>query len=111
MDQNKKKNKEELGKIIKTKREALSMSQDLLAQKIGVSAPTISLYESGDRSPDLDMIKKIAKVLKTPVAFFIGIDLPKADVDLALRSEKLELEDIEKVKDYIRLIKNANSKQ
>lgn len=48
-----------------------SMSQKDLAIKVNVSPMTISHYESGRRTPDMDIIRRIAEVLGVRVADFL----------------------------------------
>lgn len=52
-----------LGETIKTKREALGLTQQELADQLFVSRQTVSRWESGSRCPDLIMSKKISMVL------------------------------------------------
>ena len=49
-----------------------NMSKKELADKCGVSAMTITHYESGDRKPDIDMIKNLADALGVFVADFLA---------------------------------------
>lgn len=94
-----------ISQFIREKREQLSMTQDELASKIGVKAATISLYESGNRNPDLDRLKKIADAFDIPMATLLDIEVPKENLDIALRSEKLDVKQIEEVKRYIQMLK------
>lgn len=48
---------------IKEIRQRLNLSQADLAARLGVSVPTVSRYETGERSPDLETAAKIAKAL------------------------------------------------
>ena len=48
---------------IKTLRKQLGWSQELLAEKIGVSAPYITQIESGKRTPSLDIVEKMSLAL------------------------------------------------
>ncbi|MBQ9011811.1 MAG: helix-turn-helix transcriptional regulator [Bacilli bacterium] len=52
------------GRKIKEKRKSLRMSQDDLANKVGVSKVAICWYESGDRTPSLDNFLKLADALE-----------------------------------------------
>ena len=58
-----------LGETIKAKREELKMTQDELAQKISVTAATISLYESGLRKPEMNKIKSLLHDLRAALQF------------------------------------------
>ncbi len=48
---------------LKEFRIAKGLTQKALAQLLNVSEPTISLYESGMRKPDIVTLKKLAKIL------------------------------------------------
>ena len=48
---------------IKTLRKKLGWSQELLAEKTGVSAPYITQIEVGKRTPSLDIVEKLASAL------------------------------------------------
>lgn len=58
----------EIGAKIKSLRLANSMTQEQLAQKLGVSAQAISKWESGTNIPDIQMLPCLA------VIFGISID-------------------------------------
>lgn len=48
---------------IKSLRKKLGWSQELLAEKTGVSAPYITQIEVGKRTPSLDIVEKLAFAL------------------------------------------------
>lgn len=48
---------------IKSLRKKLGWSQELLAEKTGVSAPYITQIEVGKRTPSLDIVEKLALAL------------------------------------------------
>ncbi|MBO4629974.1 MAG: helix-turn-helix transcriptional regulator [Treponema sp.] len=48
---------------IKSLRKKLGWSQELLAEKTGVSAPYITQIEVGKRTPSLDIVEKLASAL------------------------------------------------
>lgn len=55
----------DVGKNIRTLREAKGLTQEQLAQMLYVTRQTISNYEMGKSKPDVDMIRNIARVLDT----------------------------------------------
>ena len=57
----------ELGKQIYELRKKANLSQEQLAEKVGVSRQTISQIERGDYSPSVTLALKIAKVLNVSV--------------------------------------------
>lgn len=54
-------------KILKQKRTQAGLSQEMLAQQLFVTKPTVARWESGKRLPDATMIVKIAECLDTSV--------------------------------------------
>lgn len=67
-----------VGKNIKTLRTSQNMTQDDLAELLFVSRQTVSNYETGKSNPDIDMLVRIAEVLKTdPNSLIYGIPKPQ----------------------------------
>ena len=65
-----------IGKSIKMCRTSLGLSQEALAQKIGVSMSYISLIEQGKRDPPMSTIGQVADALGVPVSLltFLAAD-------------------------------------
>lgn len=59
---------------LKYAREQRGLSQKEVSEKIGVAKSTYSLYESGNREPNVQTIKKIADVLSVSADELLGID-------------------------------------
>jgi transcriptional regulator with XRE-family HTH domain len=53
----------ELGELVKDRREDLGLSQRSLAQKLGVEASHIAFIESGRRKPSLKLVARLADIL------------------------------------------------
>lgn len=53
-------------------RNKIGISKIEAAKKIGVSQPAYLRYESGERTPSLQVIKEIAKVFQTSSDYLIG---------------------------------------
>lgn len=51
-----------------------NMTQEQLANELGVAKTTISMWESGDRKPDIFMLKKIADLFGITTDELLGID-------------------------------------
>lgn len=62
----------QLGKRIKEARLRNSMSQQQLADIVGVSDKTISAYEVGRVDPPLESLEKLSSATLHPIAYFIG---------------------------------------
>ncbi len=100
-----------LGKTIRERREQVGLTQEELGTKIGVEATTVSLYESGTRKPKLSVLRNLSKVLDVSLAALLDIEVPKADLDIALRSHGLNPGDIEQVRQYIQFVRKAKKNQ
>lgn len=75
----------EIGKRIRTNREALGLSQLALGAKIGVPANSLSAIESGTFTPSLSRLEQIANGLGVPLSSLVpGHDAP-ADIRRLLR--------------------------
>lgn len=61
-----------IGNRIKEIRQIRKLSQDDLGKLIGVSKQAVSMYERGERSPDIDTLTKIAEVLNVDINTLIG---------------------------------------
>lgn len=53
------------------------LTQEQLAQQIGVAKSTLTGYEKGNREPDVFKIKKILEVLEVDSDYLLGIDRTK----------------------------------
>lgn len=58
----------EIGSVIKKLRTEKKMSQATLAEKVEISTPNISRYESGKQYPEFEQIRKIADALDVRVS-------------------------------------------
>ena len=61
-----------LAQRVREKRKAARLNQSEIASLIGVSLKTITRWESGERSPDAEVLLKLAAALKTSVAYLVG---------------------------------------
>ena len=64
-------NQEAIGTYIKQKRIEKSLSQEQLAEKLGVSKNTVSRWERGVNIPDLGLLDSLASALNTGVSEII----------------------------------------
>jgi len=63
-----------LGTIIQTKRQQLGLSQEQLAEQVGVSRQAVSKWEVGDAIPDTDKLVPLARALGITVDELLGND-------------------------------------
>lgn len=63
-----------IGKIIKELREERGMSQDKLAQMIGVTQDSISLWEKNKRIPNTPYIIALCKIFNVTSDYLLGLE-------------------------------------
>lgn len=72
---------ETIGIKIKRLRDKKKWTQQDLADKIGVSYTTVSLYESDARKPSFKALSRIAEAFDVTLAFFLNGDFDQINVD------------------------------
>ena len=61
-----------IGERIKEKIKERAITQKEVAQMLGVEPNTFTRWANGNRTPDIETLKKIARILSTTVAYLIG---------------------------------------
>lgn len=65
-------NSKAIGEKIKFRRQDIGMSQERLAELVGVSFQQVQRYENGRNKVSVERIQQIAAALAVPVAFFFA---------------------------------------
>lgn len=63
----------EFGVKLKNLRTGLNLTQQQLADRIGVAKSVVSYYESGDRYPSYDVIVRIARIFHTTTDYLLDV--------------------------------------
>ena len=87
---------------IKSLRKKLGWSQELLAEKTGVSAPYITQIEVGKRTPSLDIVEKLAFALGVEYKTLFETNETETPNSLEFSKHILESKLISAVTDTIR---------
>ncbi|MFH7326432.1 helix-turn-helix domain-containing protein [Desulfurivibrio sp. C05AmB] len=67
----------EIGAAIRRRRKTLGLTQEKLAEKVGVSYQQVQRYENGTTTLNVENMQRIAHALGVPPAsFFMSEDLP-----------------------------------
>lgn len=69
-------------KRLKDLREDHDYTQEVIAEKLNISRPQYSLYESGKRDIPVDLLSILAKLYNTSIDFIVG------DTDNPIRYSK-----------------------
>lgn len=83
-------------RIFKARKEA-HLSQQSLAQAIGVSDKSISAYEQARANPPLNKLKKIASVTSHSLNYFTDINADQGTIANKLSKVERELKEIKKL--------------
>lgn len=96
---------------LKELRESKNLNQEGLALKLNVSQSTISAYEIGERTPDLEMLISIANLFDTSIDYIVGLSdtkkiiteniLPPTEIEYLLKYRKANHLNQEKIKSYM----------
>jgi len=90
-------NQHDIGLFIASKRREQSLTQEQLAEKIGVSNKTVSKWETGKTMPDYSVVEQLCQVLNISVSELIAGEEKEPntknssnEADIALLSYKIE---------------------
>lgn len=74
-------------KTIRTKR---GYTQSTVADKLGITRPAYTAYESGNREPDFSLLSKLANIYNVSTDYLLGVDIPS----WASEKDVMDLEDL-----------------
>ena len=101
-----------INQIIRKKRKELSLTQEQVADFLGVSTPAVNKWEKGSTYPDITLLPALARLLKTDLNTLlcfqddyteVEIDHFVAEVDRTVREQGIEVafqQAIDKIHEY-----------
>ena len=92
------------GEKLKKLRTSQKMTQQQLADRIGVAKSVVSYYESGDRYPSYDVLVKIARIFHTSTDYLLDVSKDHV-IDVTGLSDA----DIAVVRSVAEALKNKNN--
>ena len=104
-----------LGKQIKTLRLTKKMTLSAMAERVGVKTSSIASYESGERTPSVEVLIEIARLFQVSIDNLLGLNnqhgnrysVDITDLDQHQRNTILEI--VSTYKRHNHLFKNNNS--
>lgn len=90
---------------LKNARIRKGMSQKDVAEEIGVAKSTYSLYESGNREPNVQTIKKIADVLSVSADDLLGLNEEPQTLAAHFDGDEYTDEELDEIKQFAEFVK------
>ena len=84
-----------------------NLSQKEVADQIGVAKSTYSLYESGNREPSVQAIKKIADVLNVSADELLGLSEQPTTIAAHFDGDEYTEEELDKIKEFAAFVKST----
>ena len=97
---------EKFNENLKIARERRGFSQKDVAEKIGVAKSTYSLYESGNREPNVQTIKKIADLLKISADELLGLDEEVSTIAAHFDGDEYTADELDEIRNFAAFVKS-----
>lgn len=101
---------EQFNENLKEARLKAELSQKEVAENIGVAKSTYSLYESGNREPNVETIKKIADFLNVSADVLLGLDDTPTNMAAHFDGTEYTEEELDEIKQFASFVKKEESK-
>ena len=92
---------------LKEARPKRNVSEKEVADQIGVATTTYSLYESGNREPSVQTIKKIADVLNVSADELLGLSEQPTTIAAHFDGDEYTEEELDKIKEFAAFVKST----
>ena len=81
-----------IGEVIREKRKELELTQEQVAQRLGISAPAVNKWERGSTYPDITILPALARLLNTDINTLLCFQEEVSDEEAArICSEIVEI--------------------
>lgn len=101
---------DKINENLREAREKKKMSQKDVADIIGVAKSTYSLYESGNREPNVQTIKKISDALDVSADELLGLNIEPDTIAAHKDGENFTPDELAKIEEYKKLLLAARPK-
>lgn len=95
----------DFGDRLKRLRQDAALTQQQLAERIGVTKSTVSYYELSERAPSPEILIKLAGVFHVTTDQLLGIDRGRTTVDVS----GLDSEDVKVVRQMVAALRRKNT--
>lgn len=91
---------------LRAARERKGLSQKEVAEKIGVAKSTYSLYESGNREPNVQTIKKISDTLNISADELLGLETELLTLAAHFDGNEYTEDELDEIRQFAEFVKN-----
>ena len=77
-----------MNEVIRRRRKELGLTQDRVAELLGVSAPAVNKWENGNSYPDITLLPPLARLLKTDLNTLLSFQDELTDLEVAIPDER-----------------------
>ena len=102
---------EHFNENLKAARERKNKTQKEVADNIGVAKSTNSLYESGNREPNVQTIKKIADTLNVSADDLLGLSPEPTTIAAHFDGDEYTEDELEDIRAYAEFVRNRRNKK
>ncbi|MBS5373036.1 helix-turn-helix transcriptional regulator [butyrate-producing bacterium] len=102
---------EHFNENLRAARERKNMTQKDVADNIGVAKSTYSLYESGNREPNVQTIKKLADLLNVSADDLLGLNQEPTTIAAHFDGDDFTEDELEDIRAYADFVKNRRNKK
>ena len=71
-----------INQIIREKRKELSLTQEQIAELLGVSTPAVNKWEKGSTYPDITLLPALARLLKIDLNTLLSFNEDLTDIEI-----------------------------
>ena len=96
---------EHFNENLRAARERKNMTQKDVADNIGVAKSTYSLYESGNREPNVQTIKKLADLLNVSADNLLGLNQEPTTIAAHFDGDEYTEAELDKIKEFAAFVK------
>lgn len=97
----------DFGTTLKELRRRAGLTQNELADKLGLSKATVSYYEQSLRSPSPEMLVKIAGAFHVTTDYLLGLESKRQTLDIT----DLSYEDVSFLQSAVELLRRKNNER
>ena len=102
---------EHFNENLRAARERKNMTQKDVADNIGVAKSTYSLYESGNREPNVQTIKKLADLLNVSADNLLGLNQEPTTIAAHFDGDEYTEDELEDIRAYAEFVRNRRNKK